>query len=317
MDAWVSLRLAEQDRRIIDEPVTYRARLWSVVRCYPSAEGLVWFKETNPGHRFEAGLTAALARLTPAAVVAPIAVDRAYGWLLSNDHGTTLDHPDVADQPTRCTVVRELARLQCSLLGHLKVAEHPGLVVLPPSAAGDHVRAVAREWAALPSDHPLHAEPDTQERAAHAADVLDRCTAPLSDAVPLDLEINDVYAANICADRSTGTLQLRFFDFGNALWGHPFVTLHGFLDSVEEWNEAPLSPSDREALYDTYLTVWREHLHADPQLLRRDLTATRVLVYVHRLVSWLRLVPHADPTEIRTRAEIPRHQMASIAALAD
>lgn len=86
---------------------------------------------------------------------------------------------------------------------------------------------------------------------------------------------------------------------------------------MEEWNEAPLSPSDREALCDSYLTVWREHLHAEPQLLHRDLTATRVLVYVHRLVSWLRLVPYADPTELRTRAEIPRQQMASIAALAD
>ncbi|MGH3490636.1 MAG: hypothetical protein ACRDP8_22330 [Actinopolymorphaceae bacterium] len=316
VDAWVSRRLAEQGRRFIDEPVTYRARFWSVVRCYPSIEGLVWFKETNPGHRFEAGLTAALARLTPD-VVAPIAVDRSRGWLLTNDHGATLDRSDVALQPTRCTVVRELARLQCSLLGRLQVTEHPGLVVLPPSAAGDQVRAVAREWAALPSGHPLHTEPDTLKRAEQAADVLDRCTAALSDTVPIDLEINDVYAANICADRGAGTLQLRFFDFGNALWGHPFVTLHGFLDSVEEWNETPLSPSDREALRDSYLTVWREHLHADPRLLHRDLTATRVLVHVHRLVSWLRLVPHADPIEIRTRAEIPRQQMASIATLAD
>ncbi|MEQ7124393.1 hypothetical protein ABN034_07695 [Actinopolymorpha sp. B11F2] len=313
----MSRRLAEQGRRIIGEPVTYRARVWSVVRCYQSIEGLVWFKETNPGHRFEAGLTAALARLVPDVVAAPIAVDRARGWLLTNDHGTTLDHKDVADQPTRCTVVRALARLQCSLLGHLEVGEHPGLVVLPPSAAGDRVRAVARDWAALPAGHPLHAESDMLERADQAAGVLDRCTAPLSGAVPLDLEINDVYAANICADRGAGTLQLRFFDFGNALWGHPFVTLHGFLDSVEEWNNAPLSSSDREALCDSYLMVWREHLHANPQLLHRDLAATRVLVHVHRLVSWLRLVPYADPTEIRTRAEIPRQQMASIAALAD
>jgi hypothetical protein len=72
----VSRRLAEQGRRIIGEPVTYRARFWSVVRCYPSAEGLVWFKETNPGHRFEAALTAALARVAPDDVVVPTAVDR-------------------------------------------------------------------------------------------------------------------------------------------------------------------------------------------------------------------------------------------------
>jgi hypothetical protein len=277
----------------------------------------VWFKETNPGHRFEAGLTAAVARLAPNDVVVPTAVDRARGWLLTNDHGKTLDHLDVADQPTRCAVVRALARLQCALLGHLRPAEHRGLLVLAPSAAGDRIRSIARRWAALPANHPLHADPDTLERAERAADVLDQCTAPISDTIPLDVEINDVYAANICADRSAGTLQLRFFDLGNAIWGHSFVTLHGFLDSVEQWNEAPLATADREALYDCYLTVWREHLRADQKQLRRDLTATRVLVNVHRLVSWLRLVPYADQIEIRTRAEIPLQWMATVAALAD
>jgi hypothetical protein len=316
VDAWVGRRLAELGRRISGEPVTYRARLWSVVRCYPSAEGLVWFKENNPGHRFEAGLVAALARLAPDNVIVPIAVDRERGWLLTDDHGTTLTHPDVDDQPTRCTVVRALARLQCALLGHLDVSEHPGMIELAPSTAGDRVRAVARGWAALPPGHPLRSEPDVLDRAGLAAEFLDRRTASISDSVPLDVELNDIYAANIFADRSTGALRPRFFDFGNAIWGHPFVSLHGFLESVVEWNRAPLSRADRAVLYDVYLTVWRDHLGADPQLLRDDLTATEALAGVHRLVSWLRLVPHADPIEIRTRAEIPRQYLASVTALA-
>jgi hypothetical protein len=316
VDAWVGCRLAEHGRRICGEPITYRARFWSVVRCYPSTDGLVWFKANNPGHRFEAGLVAALARIAPYDVVLPIAVDRERGWLLTNDHGTTLTHPDIDDQPTRCAVVRALARLQCALLGRLDVAEHPGLVVLEPRAAGDRVRAVARGWAALTPGHPLLPEPDVLERAVMAADVLDRRTASLSDAVPLDLELNDVYAANIFADRSTGTLRLRFFDFGNAIWGHPFVSLHGFLDSVVEWTGAPLSRADREALLDVYLAVWRDHLDADLQVLRDDLAVAEALAGVHRLVSWLRLIPHADPVEMRTRAEIPRQYLARVAALA-
>jgi hypothetical protein len=316
VDAWVGRRLAEHGRRISGEPVTYRARFWSVVRCYPSAEGLVWFKENNPGHRFEAGLVAALARLASDDVVVPLAVDRERGWLLTDDHGTTLTHADVGDQSTRCTVVRALARLQCTLLGRVDVAEHPGLVALAPSAAGDRVRALARGWAALPPGHPLRLEPDLLERAERAADVLDRRTASLSDAVPLDLELNDVYAANVFADRSTGTLRLRFFDVGNAIWGHPFVTLHGFLYSVVEWTGAPLPHADREALYDAYLAVWGDHLGVDPYLLRADLAVTEALVHVHRLVSWIRLVPHADPIELRARGEIPLTWLGRVAALA-
>jgi hypothetical protein len=295
--------------------VTYRARFWSVVRCYPSVEGLVWFKENNPGHRFEAGLVAALARLAPEDVIVPIAVDRERSWLLTDDQGTTLTHLDVGDQATRCIVVRALARLQCAFLGRLDVTEHPGIIELGPSTAGDRVLAVAQEWVSL-SGHPLQPEPDMLKRVAVAAEVLDRRAASLSEIVPLDLELNDVYPANIFADRSNGALRPRFFDFGNAIWGHPFVSLHGFLDSVAEWTRASLSRADRDELLDVYLMVWRDHLGADPQVLRSDLAATEALVGVHRLVSWLRLVPYADPIEIQTRAEIPRHYLATVAALA-
>ncbi|TCC57124.1 hypothetical protein E0H73_32130 [Kribbella pittospori] len=315
-DAWVGRRLAERGRRISGTPVTYRARFWSVVRCYPSVEGLVWLKENNPGHRFEAGLVAALARLAPDDLIAPIAVDRERSWLLTDDQGTTLTHPDVRHQPTRRIVVRALAHLQCALLGRLNVADHPGIIGLAPSAAGDRVRAVAQEWASLQPGHPLRPEPDMLKRAELAAEVLDRRTAYLSDIVPLDLELNDVYPANIFADRSTGVLRPRFFDVGNAIWGHPFVSLHGFLDSVVEWTRAPLSRTDHDELLDVYLAAWRDHLDADPRLLRDDITATEALVGVHRLVSWLRLVPYADPIELRTRAEIPRQYLARVAELA-
>ena len=311
---WLSPRRAwSPDQR---RAGTYRARFWSVVRCYPSVEGLVWFKENNPGHRFEAGLVAALARLAPEDVIVPIAIDRERSWLLTDDQGTTLTHLDVDDQPTRCIVVRALARLQCAFLGRLNVTERSGIIELAPSTAGDRVRAVAQEWASLQPGHPLRPGPDMLKRAEAAAEVLDRRIASLSDIVPLDLELNDVYPANIFADRSTGALRPRFFDFGNAIWGHPFVSLHGFLDAVVEWTGARLSRAHRDELLDIYVTVWRDHLDADPQVLRSDLAATEALVGVHRLVSWLRLVPYADPIEIQARAEIPRNYLASVAALA-
>lgn len=316
-DGWVRARLAECGRWVAGEPVTYRARFWSVTRCYPTDDGLVWFKENNPGHRFEAGLVADLARFAPGGVLVPLAVDRERSWLLADDQGPTLTHPEVADQAVRRTVVRALARLQCSLLGRLDAGDYRGMIELDPSGAGERVRGVVEEWAALPSEHPLHPGGGLLERAATAADVLDHRMAALSNVVPLDLEFNDIYPANIFADRATGVLRPRFFDFGNTVWGHPFVSLHGFLDAVEEWNCAPLAREDREVLLDDYLTVWREHLDADPAVLRCDLDLTGALVDVHRLVSWLRLVPYADPIELRTRAEIPLKYLAGVAQLAD
>lgn len=312
VDAWTTARLAERGHRIVGDAVTYRARFWSVVRCYPSTQGLVWFKETNPGHQFEAGLTAAVARLAPDDVVVPTAVDRDRGWLLSADQGTTLGHSDVEDQSTRCLVVRQLARLQCALLGKLHFSEQQRLIVLPPNAAGSRVRRIATEWSGLPVGHPLRATPSILEQAERAAVTLDSCADSISGSVPLDLELNDVYAANILAQRSTGSLRLRFFDFGNAIWGHPFVTLHVFLETVEEWNETRLSVPHREALYETYLEVWSERLKVEQGVLYADLVAIESLVSVHRLISWLRLVPHADSIELKTRAAIPRKWMARV-----
>ncbi|GAB3941725.1 hypothetical protein GCM10029976_061550 [Kribbella albertanoniae] len=118
--------------------------------------------------------------------------------------------------------------------------------------------------------------------------------------MPLDLELNDVYAANIFAAGP------RFFDFGNAIWGHPFVSLHSFLTSVVEWTGAPLRSADREELYDVYLAHWGDR--------RAEVEATEALERVHRLVSWVRLIPHADPVEIRARAEIPLKYLAEATA---
>ncbi|MEU8222656.1 hypothetical protein [Kribbella sp. NPDC048915] len=316
VDAWVAERLAEHGRHVSGVPVTYRPRFWSVVRSYVTVEGLVWLKENNPGHRHEAALATTLASLAPDDVIVPLAVDRERSRLLTDDQGPTLTHADVADRPTRRTVVRALARLQCSLLGRVTPTDHDGLIVLPPTSAGDRVRAVLNEWATFPKAHPLHHDPAVLARVRRAADVLDQQTATLGDAVPLDLEINDVYPANIFADRSTGVLRPRFFDFGNALWAHPFVTLHGFLDSVVEWTRAPLSVEDRRELYDAYVEIWSDRLDADPRVLRHDLETTECLVGVHRLVSWLRLIPYADPLELEARAEIPRKYLAEVAALA-
>jgi hypothetical protein len=290
VDAWVTSRLG---RPIVGEAVTYRARFWSVVRCYETAEGLVWFKENNPGHLFEAGLVTALARLAPDAVIVPVAVDLERGWLLTADHGTTLTRADVADQRTRCVVVDALARLQNAVRGQL--GAHAGMVTLAPADAGERVRAIAREWAGLPHGHPLRLGADELHQAEAAADVLERRLAHLTET---ELELNDVYAANIFADGP------RFFDFGNAIWGHPAVSLHSFLTSVVEWTGVPLSPADRDELYGVYLAVAGGR--------RDDLVATEVLERVHRLVAWVRLIPYADPVELRARAEIPRSYLAGI-----
>lgn len=314
-DAWVRDRLAERGRSISANPVTYRARFWSVVRCYPSDAGLIWFKENNPGHRFEAALVRELARLAPDHIAAPLAVDRDRGWLLTDDRGNTLSHSDVANQSIRRVIVRELARLQCALIGRLRPDDHPGMALVEPWAAGDWIRAVVRRWRALPPKHPLHLDRKKLERAESAAEVLDERTALLSDSVALDVEVNDVYPANIAMHTSSQPVMPRFFDFGNTLWAHPFVSVHGFIDAVENWGGTPISATDRDCLYEDYLSVWLDHVSADLEVLQADLAITAALVDVHRLAAWVDLLSHADEIEMRARANLPLQSLEAVCAV--
>jgi hypothetical protein len=82
-DGWVRERLASAGAAVTGEPVPYKIRFWAAVWCYPTDRGLFWFKENNPGQAFEAALVGAMAEALPQHVVAPLAIDRARGWLLT------------------------------------------------------------------------------------------------------------------------------------------------------------------------------------------------------------------------------------------
>jgi hypothetical protein len=65
-------------------------RRWSTVWTVPTEAGTLWFKENCPAHRGEARVHAALARVVPAYVDAPVAAQAKRGWLLTRDGGVTL-----------------------------------------------------------------------------------------------------------------------------------------------------------------------------------------------------------------------------------
>ena len=68
----------------------FAARFWSVVLTVETDAGRLWFKENNPGQRFEARLAGELAELAPGAVLTPIAADVARDRMLTVDAGPVL-----------------------------------------------------------------------------------------------------------------------------------------------------------------------------------------------------------------------------------
>ena len=298
-------QLAGQGIAVAGEPVTYKVRFWAVVRCYPTGQGLFWFKENNPGQAFEAALVAAMARELPQHVVAPLAVDPERGWMLTADQGTTLDQRAGDPMQAWRRLVVEYAALQRDTAAAGDALLAAGLTSLAPDRLSGVVHRVADWFADLGTEHPLRPTPAVLDDLRRAADRLDGWPVPV---VPMALDQNDLHVHNVF---SSG----RFFDFGDAVWGHPFATLECVRAALVNEDNAgaaawPADDPRLDELEDAYLNEWTAF--APLADLRRELPAARPLHAVHRLVSWHRLLEHADDLECAAWARSPRVWLAEV-----
>lgn len=317
-DDWVTAALADAGVGVTGSGVTYKIRFWSVVRCYPTTAGLHWFKENNPGQSFEARLVAALAALVPDFVVRPVAIQGDRGWLLTAHQGSTLgDNGGIRDQATRLRLVTELAALQRAAAAHAAELADTGLTDVGPSRAGGIIRDRLQRLTGLPFDHPLRPDAVLADRLRRGADRLDQLATQLHPAIPMSLDHNDLHAHNVFGNAESGPAQrtLRFFDFGDSVWGHPFSALHSLVNSLHWTADLPADDPLTHALIETYLSHWTDL--ADQDTLHHDYRLAASFQPVTRMVSWCRLLDHADLTEIAARLESPRYWMNEVAALGD
>ena len=311
VDRWVHRALAEHRIRPTGPASTYKIRFWSVVRCYPTDAGLYWFKENNPGQAFEAALIARLADVVPDHVVAPLAVRADHGWLLSADQGSTLgDGRGIRDQASRLRLVAELAALQRTAADHRTSILGVGVTDASPARVGSLVRERTTQLAALPTGHPLRTDADLTARLRAAADRLDELARRLDPAIPASLDHNDLHAFNVFGGIGK---PLRFFDFGDSVWGHPFCTMRSLAISLHWTADLPEDRPEVTELVEAYLSTWSDL--ADPDVLRREYRMAAALLPVARVISWYRMLDHADLTEIAAWIESPRHWLSEVAAL--
>lgn len=269
-----------------------RIRFWSTQLTIPTDSGLFWFKENNPGQRFEAALIDELATIAPDHVVVPLAVERQRGWLLSPDQGPTLATLSATDESTWCRVVVDFALLQRRCAEHGAALLAVGLPRLSPVSAPAYVENEANRLSALPVGHPLRLEHDIAHQVLGAIPRLQEAALTLADApIPLSLEHNDLHHNNTFLVKGGDTTS-RFFDFGDAVWAHPFTSLFVTTNVLcEEWNCKPSDPAVSR-IQDAYLEVWTDLAPRSP--LRRMLEAALLFGPVHRYESWRRLLVHAD-----------------------
>lgn len=303
-ESWIRDRLATAGIAVTGPIEQPRVRPWSTQLVVPTDRGRHWFKENNPAMTFEAALVARLAELVPGRVLEPVAVAADRGWLLVPDGGRTVRETGAADEAAFVRILTEYAELQRELAGHGADLVGTGLPALEPDRTADHVAGQVAELAALPAEHPLHAGAELLARSVAYSPVLTAAADRLAETpIPSSLQHNDLHQNNAFA--AEPGRPLRFFDFGDAVWGHPFCVLHVTLVvlaqewSCPAWTENGADPR-LDRLVDAYLECWSDL--APLAELRRLVEPALVIGRLHRYNSWHRLLPYLPLDMLQSHA---------------
>ncbi|WP_309070797.1 phosphotransferase [Arthrobacter sp.] len=295
--SWVSQVLATLNIEQTGPMSEPRIRFWSVQLTFPTDHGKLWFKENNPGQFQEASIVAALAELAPERVVAPLAIEPTRGWMLTADHGATLATLKSSDYALWARVVTDFAELQQQVAPHRERLAGAGLASLEPGIAGNFVSNQLLLHSGLPENHPLYLSAEQADRVYASVPAIENAAAVLNGlGVPLSLEHNDLHPNNAFIPGSS-TDPLRFCDFGDSYWAHPFSSLYVPLGiMMEDW-EAGTDDARVRRVLTAYLERWTAY--APLPALREALVPALQLGRLNRYASWLRLLIHADDESMR------------------
>jgi ABC-type branched-subunit amino acid transport system substrate-binding protein len=278
---WVQDRLTEHGRRAAPDGWRVRVRPWSVIFRIPPADGddVLWFKANPPASAYEPALLRFLAGHRPERVVAPLAVDAELGWSLQPHGGSVfreyLDHDPAASIRDWEEAVGQYGELQRSLVPHTEAIAALGIPRCPTANLPTLVEELIDGATSLAEDEAAQLKSRLPQYAAWCAEL-----AALG--IPDALDHADLHDNQILGPDPTG--GYRFFDWGDAIVGHPFASLRITLDVVRERFGA--SP-DLARLRDAYLEPWTGFgTSAD---LRRAVTLACRVGIVGRALAWGRV----------------------------
>ncbi|MDX6307868.1 MAG: hypothetical protein QOI06_914 [Nocardioidaceae bacterium] len=316
VEAWIRDSVTAAGHELTGPVEQVRVRMWSTQLTVKTTAGLVWFKENHPGQRAEAAVVDELARLAPDHVVKPLAAERSRGWLLTPDHGRTLATLASIDEDTWCRVVAEFADLQRRVADHREELMNAGLLPLLPEMAAEYIEdQIARMRGLAPGDL-AYVGPELAERVLRALPAVGETARRLAAAAPpvASLDHNDLHQNNVFIPHADET-TLRFFDFGDAFWAHPFTTLSvpvGVL--CRDWKTEPHDPRIVRVV-DSYLEVWSDL--GQPAELREAARLAQEMYPVHRFESWRRILegsPRDEHPDVSETLEYWLGRLADISA---
>ncbi len=310
-EQWIDAALEAFGVRRLGPAGQPRIRFWSTQLTVPTDHGTLWFKENNLGQLPEASVMSLLGELVPDHVAAPLAIEPSRGWMLTADHGATLDSLGSDDPAVWARITGDFADLQRRVAPHGERLSQAGLVLMNPEVAANFVENQLLLHTGLPADHPLYLSAEEADDVVRGLPTLHRAVETLRGVgVPLSLDHNDLHARN-CFLPGASTEPLRFFDFADSYWAHPFSALLVPMEQMrEQWATTAEDPRI-QAVISAYLERWTDS--ASLPDLRAAVEPALRLARVHRYGSWLRLLVYADDASMRSYAPAALRYLRTLA----
>jgi Phosphotransferase enzyme family len=224
----------------------------------PTPDGPVWFKASARALAFDGPVTAALARIRPDAVLAPLALDVERGWLLLPDGGETLRQVRERESHPRRWIEAFALYAELQVAAASQADELIGLGL--PDQRLARIPELARD---LGVDD---AEALCRELAAYE--------------IPASVQHDDFHDANVFVTDG----GYRIFDWGDACASHPFCSLTVGLRAFAYWLGLDAQDPDVQRARDAYLELWdsfasRKELREASVLAERLGMLVRALTY--------------------------------------
>jgi len=253
MSAWLDSVVRDTGAEPTAPMVLHRVSFWSALVSVDTTRGRLWAKENHPGQAFEGPVTLVLTRLVGDRIVPPAAVSGAR--MATWDAGPVLADEGDPDAGTLTALVSEFAELQRLVESRGDELLGAGLPDFPASAVPGYVAEQVAGCRRLPDHHPFHLTPDAADRLLAGIDrARDAVTELAGVPIPPSVEHNDLYGAN-CFRAASGPHGFRFFDFGDAVWTHPFGVL---AIPLRVARSAGLPDADLRRLVDAYVEHWSD-----------------------------------------------------------
>jgi hypothetical protein len=226
-------------------------------------------------------------------VLTPIAVHPGRRLMLLPDGGLTLRAAGGAQSVEAWEVMLlDYAQLQLELVPHAEAMVGLGV----PDARVDRLPALVGDLLAddesLLLDQPGGLTSERRERIVADVDRYRELCRRLEDfGIPATLQHDDLHDANVFV----GDGRHRFFDWGDAVVSHPFVSLLVPLRVAQQALDVPNGDAVLLRLRDAYLEPWNGA--GNPAQLREQVDLALTIGPLQRALTWRRILRGVHPAE--------------------